>query len=967
MTIRYAYRASGLRGLTILMVLVFAARPAEAAPGIIVDVNPGESYEGNVGLGLGLLTNAATQFDLLLNSSSGTIVRSDVLSQPGTIWKKVKLNAQWQEDPNGTESQTHWRCTGIDPNDPFWCIIRCTMTYPGPGGGGGEVYRWMSVSDVDFDADTDNNRAAAHRPPSRSLDEDYNEYPGVLVIDPIGLVIPIDDDNQVETRMRDGGLSAMNYDTDSEVLDAILEIHPKKAGAWDKGFPCVTLYTEDGTNVGSANRRLNQNQSSTINLRLKSNWNIASGTKESGLVIFQPDAPNNAYWPRDAMQYIFLGCDIDVDSDNDGQIAPSNENETGEDLLEALPTGDNQYAIHPECKYGMIVSANDAQNLRPLVLHGLGVSSGVDKTSLEEHQPVLRIRKVSGDGAVRLFTAADHVFIGMFASNTDPVDEFGGQSNWQRLYNSDMNVLVEGLCPGEVMLAYQLVLNNVLIHQDVVRITVVKVDLQAANSTELTEETPGTPLLLNDDWDCGEKYGAGEGGGHLEKEPIGDKDYTTAQVPTEDDLMKVTIASVSPATLPGNVTLRIILGADKIKLWPRATKGNDAEIITLPGGIRTYAISALPQDLYVEGVALGRAVMTLEYTLASRTISDTVNIDVVTLQATQGGTRNVINDYNSDITFAVQPSSLPAEYTYLWDLDGDGTRKNGAWESSTARETTVKYSSASSSAVNIQLVKSADNRRKEYTVSVRVTSGGLDQGGLVASRRIRVALDSYEGAAVASTEADRRTEVAGLTTPPSGFSNTPPGDATVMHSQAWFEATWGVEVSPPGTAINDGNRLQYSTSTAGYGATRFDGMGNGRRVFVSMVCKKAYDDGLKQEDLQAIARHECNHAAQHIDVKQTGTVWRRLDDYYGSQDGYSVFREADSYCVDLESNASWLYARTTLSRFDNQYTDALNACTDITEPTTKASARARLQNIYERLPFIEMKRSDYFPHVRAPQ
>jgi hypothetical protein len=231
-------------------------------------------------------------------------------------------------------------------------------------------------------------------------------------------------------------------------------------------------------------------------------------------------------------------------------------------------------------------------------------------------------------------------------------------------------------------------------------------------------------------------------------------------------------------------------------------------------------------------------------------------------------------------------------------------------------------------------------------------------------RTIRVALDTYEGTAVATTEADRRVEVAGLATPPAGMSDTP---SSGTYSQTWFETNYGIEVSPPGTAINDGNRLQYSTDTSAYGLTPYDGMGDDRRVFVVVVCKAAYDEGLKLEDLQAIARHECNHAVQHIAVTQTGTVWRRLDDYYASANGYQSFRESESYLISLLSNASWRYISSRLPLFHSYYNSAVAACSLITDPSTKADAKKLLQDIYDDIPFLEMKRSDYDYYVRPPE
>ena len=89
-----------------------------------------------------------------------------------------------------------------------------------------------------------------------------------------------------------------------------------------------------------------------------------------------------------------------------------------------------------------------------------------------------------------------------------------------------------------------------------------------------------------------------------------------------------------------------------------------------------------------------------------------------------------------------------------------------------------------------------------------------------------------------------------------------------------------------------------------------------------MITQKAYTDGLKYEDLQSIAEHECQHARQHISIRTGGNNWRTVDDYWASLNGnlafmyYTGLCEADSYLVGLIEPASW-YFITINSHFNN--------------------------------------------------
>jgi hypothetical protein len=477
-----------------LLVLLLAASAALAqndVKSITVNVDAGTTQENNVGAGFALIEQLATELNVHLTSVQGEIKSSELVSAaPGVNWVKV--------------SETHWRAAGVGPNDPFWCVIKCEMAFPGgQGGEGGEPpIRWMSVSYVDLDADTDNDSQAAHRPPSRSEEEDHLEYPGAVASDVIGLIIPINDNNDVNWLVRDGS-TPMNRDEDPDILDHVLEIRPRKAGEWTALFYGGFQYTEDGTRVGAADRTLNINQDVVLNLRLESDWDATSGSRNTAWGYFTPNEPRAGVSARDAFRYIFLGCDIDVDSNNDGNITADRAYNSGADFLEAHPSDSDRYLVWPEFKFGMIVAVNDddddndghpdngwngtdwtgpnadtirgaedLDDLRPGILRGLGVDANV-KAMIDELDPVLVIKKVSGPGAIRLFTESGHHHIGAFIDNDDSVDEVDGTPLWDQLYGgTDMGLLVEGLRGGEVILGYQLWVNGLLIHHDEVRITV---------------------------------------------------------------------------------------------------------------------------------------------------------------------------------------------------------------------------------------------------------------------------------------------------------------------------------------------------------------------------------------------------------------------------------------------------------------------------------------------------------------
>ena len=717
-----------------------------------------------------------------------------------------------------------------------------------------------------------------------------------------------------------------------------------------------------------------------------------------------------------------VGIDIDVDSDNDDGIG-SPERTVSEDLIEDK-TGDATFPgklIHvndddtdndfiPDYADGFDrdgASASDdelkddsvaGENFVPVVISLpalIDISSARIEFSYSDSSPsevslsglVPELEYAPGSGEMRVWTCdGDENRNGNSVTDSTPgnyvpADLYEvyqlGYSDTERtktFYIEGVNAsssvagswITVRLDPdGDGPLDYQYV--------DSVRITVLKVDLSAEpNSNECTEETPGTPVLFNDDWDGENIFGANPPTGHYEKEPIWDYQYTDGEISGEDDLMRVLI-SVAPSNLTGNVILKIPSGSLNLALWPRSTKGTAGELISVSGEGKTYSISSLPADFHVEGLAVGSANMTLDYTFGEAEFTDILNIDIISLEENQGGIRKIIYEYGDSgdpLLFQVKPSTLSDKYTYLWDLDGDGSRNGGDWESSDLRLTTVKYSSAANGAGNVQLPQTAANRRKVYDCSVKLKGGDL-KGGLVVNKSVRVALGTYQGTEPVSDPSLRVVEVNGLTASPTGFGDTElPNSTSTIFSQAWFENTpVTFEYSFNLQQTVNYFRLQYSQIDNAYGASAESGIGTNRKVYVSCVNKYAYDSGLKLEDLSSIAQHECRHAEQSISCATGTGVFYVLNIYFDNIGTTVIYKnciEADSYCVNLNSNGSWLYIKTRLSNFYNNYEGARNYIVQVNNATAKSAMITHLQDVYQRLPFIEMKRSSYYLSVQAP-
>jgi hypothetical protein len=162
------------------------------------------------------------------------------------------------------------------------------------------------------------------------------------------------------------------------------------------------------------------------------------------------------------------------------------------------------------------------------------------------------------------------------------------------------------------------------------------------------------------------------------------------------------------------------------------------------------------------------------------------------------------------------------------------------------------------------------------------------------------------------------------------------------------------------------------------GNTRFSGKGNDRKVYAFFIIPRAYDRGLKREELQSIANHERQHVNQHIGVKSKNTDWRKLDNRFET-DEYKCFREAEAYIQDMD-NGSWKYIATRFEIFSNRYyTRAEQMFSQEINPTRPVNQSNRsvddikllnamktiLQKVYKDVPFVEMKNKNYQFYIRS--
>lgn len=488
----------------VLSIISMVAYGAAETKDINVDIDKGVSRSKNVGCGFYLIEKLDTKLIINLHSDDGQIVESTLVSTNSDhVWVK--------------KSEKKYVLTGLAPNEEFWCVIKARIKHEehGGGGGGGEPpWRWMSVSDVDYDGDTNNDSNAKHRPPGHSIEEDRREYPINDDDKTIGLIVPMNDDNNVSWERRDNSPSgSMDRHKDEEILDLELKINAKKAGTTKGWGLYLSEYDEDGNEIDSGDEIHVAEGVFSADRRIEQS-NGFTGADDEHIQNFTPDSPSDGYRGTDWLRYLIVGTDLDVDSDNSGEISDTNIWRS-EDFFENHPASEipPQHG-YDKYKWGMIVFVNDdsddgdtdpdngwngtdwsgpeantvvadEDDLKPLVLRSLDL----DANEQSEIDTVygganISLSQVGGDGKIRVFTTGSTPQALLNNSSKGAADQLpDGTSIWDILKGTqDLKLQVEGLEAGDVVLEVKLVLGQLgygpVIHTDRVKIKILKIDIR---------------------------------------------------------------------------------------------------------------------------------------------------------------------------------------------------------------------------------------------------------------------------------------------------------------------------------------------------------------------------------------------------------------------------------------------------------------------------------------------------------
>jgi hypothetical protein len=204
---------------------------------------------------------------------------------------------------------------------------------------------------------------------------------------------------------------------------------------------------------------------------------------------------------------------------------------------------------------------------------------------------------------------------------------------------------------------------------------------------------------------------------------------------------------------------------------------------------------------------------------------------------------------------------------------------------------------------------------------------------------------------------------------PVTFDNTGvPGNLT----QNWFVTNYGIL-----RTINNGNRIQYSPNIVRNAEEWGFGTGAQIRVYGACVGPRIWATNQTREDMIASANHEAVHCRQDAAARDNipaNNVWRLLDAQLGgvTSPGYVAFAEAEAHLSELrDTNVGWYHAisrtQRDLANFYHRFRIARDRWLPRLTGATRNAARALLQNIYQNIPFEEMKRDGYDYHVRPPQ
>ncbi len=299
---------------------------------------------------------------------------------------------------------------------------------------------------------------------------------------------------------------------------------------------------------------------------------------------YDPEGPGEGK-AQDIVTVLPVRMGIDVDSDNNGTVSSS------DDLIEAKPG-----------EIGMIAPMTaDPANGKPGKLRGLFSTNVAYLLDNVQTNPVVRLGRISGTtGHVCVWkvragqTPALMLNTSQSSSTTTDGD---GHTLFQLLGDAaDHDILITGVAPGEVMLGLQLTVNGVKVAMDVVRVTVLAIDLDIDSDNNNGYDPPArTPYEEEIEDISGDPNFPGK------IIIVNDNDPTAT-----DDLVPMILQIPEPIDL-ATATLRLTYNASHLRIW------SENEDYIAPGIYTDLSIIGLEgtereTTLFVEGIALSTAV-----------------------------------------------------------------------------------------------------------------------------------------------------------------------------------------------------------------------------------------------------------------------------------------------------------------------------------------------------------------------
>ena len=306
---------------------------------------------------------------------------------------------------------------------------------------------------------------------------------------------------------------------------------------------------------------------------------------------------------------------------------------------------------------------------------------------------------------------------------------------------------------------------------------------------------------------------------------------------------------------------------------------------------------------------------------------DTITVTSVTIARSP---KKIIHPYNESITFTatVQPAPAPPGLVYHWSVDG-------------VEDTTV-----TGDALTRQFTPAATaaERRKDYRVSVRVTSR-------TGSMTVRVAQNTNVGTANV-TQDNAGMDTFGWTDSSPETFDTAMTAALDTSEQTKYSLTRQIRKQTLADGTVQYGRLQF-VSAAGSGDMVTSAVAY-RSATVVFARSGAF--GWNRQEFESMLLHERQHCQHRTATSSSASIWKKLLDG-GFASTWVPFTEMFGYFVYVQSTTvayKFLLDYGGITSFVREYNAAKTALGSLSG-ATKTDAQALIQGCYDSAQYSELR------------